>query len=96
MRRNRAPIRPVPPDPRFQSRLVEEGVPLDWHIDVPLDHPAFAATQLLSTWALWPADPDRLEFLPGARLDKTAAAEIIRRYDAPAVAGTLEFASSRQ
>src|SRR5213076_2576961 len=41
----------------FQASLVDGGVPLDWHVDVPLDHPAFAATQLLSAWALWPADP---------------------------------------
>ena len=61
-----------------------DGVPLDWHVDVPLDHPAFPATQLLSAWALWPADPDRLEFRPGEPLDHRAAAALLRERDAPA------------
>lgn len=62
----------------FQQRLVEEGVPLDWHVDVPLEHPAFTATQLLSAWTLWPADPDRLEFRPDERMDRLAAADLVR------------------
>ena len=33
----------------FQSLLLERGIPLHWYIDVPLDHPAFRAVQLLAT-----------------------------------------------
>jgi hypothetical protein len=65
----------------FQARLVADGVPLDWHVDVPLDHPAFAATQLLSTWALWPGDPDSLEFGPDAPIDHNTAAALLRDRD---------------
>jgi hypothetical protein len=68
----------------FQAGLVADGIPLDWHVDVPLAHPAFAATQLLSTWALWPADPDRLEFRPDEPMDHAAAAAFLRERDAPA------------
>jgi hypothetical protein len=31
----------------FQASLLAEGVPLAWAIDVPVDHPAFAAVQRL-------------------------------------------------
>ena len=32
---------------RFQHRLLEDGMPLAWLIDVGLDHPAFVASQLM-------------------------------------------------
>ena len=32
---------------RFQRRLLDQGVPLAWLIDVGLDHPAFVASQLM-------------------------------------------------
>ena len=67
----------------LQVRLVEAGIALDWHIDVGLEHPAFAACQLLSTWTEWPADPDRLEFRPEEPMDPTEAAALIRERNAP-------------
>jgi hypothetical protein len=73
----------------FQASLVEDGIPLDWHIDVPLDHAAFAATQLLSAWALWPADPDRLEFRPDELIPRTEAAQLVEQLDPPAAPKTL-------
>jgi hypothetical protein len=74
----------------FQARLVEEeGVPIDWHVDVPLGHAAFAACQLLSSWALWPAAPDRLEFIPGEPIPREEAAALVRELDPPAVAGAV-------
>lgn len=32
---------------RLQARLVQRGCPIFWAVDVPIGHPAFAATQLL-------------------------------------------------
>lgn len=47
---------------RFQRRLVRSGIPLHWYPDVPLDHPAFEAVQVLAGWGLWTGDASRLEF----------------------------------
>jgi len=52
---------------RFQRSLLEEGVPLAWVVDVPLDHPSFAAVQTLAV-AGRPIAPDSLELLPDAPL----------------------------
>lgn len=87
----------------FQARLVEEGIPLDWHVDVPLGHPAFAAVQLLSAWGLWPADRHSLEFRPGSSIDpwakhgpvrgdgKEEAARFLREKDPPSVARAVSL-----
>jgi hypothetical protein len=60
---------------RFQSRLVAEGVPLYWLIDVPFGDPDFAPVQLLSTWGVWPGAPDDLRFRP----DEPAEPSELRR-----------------
>jgi hypothetical protein len=52
---------------RFQRSLLEEGVPLAWVVDVPLDHPSFAAVQTLAV-AGRPIAPDSLELVPDAAL----------------------------
>jgi hypothetical protein len=57
---------------RFQERLVAEGVPLYWLVDVPPGDPGFAAVQLLATWGVWPGAPDDLEFHPETPVDMAA------------------------
>ncbi|HLV79122.1 MAG TPA: FAD-dependent oxidoreductase [Chthonomonadaceae bacterium] len=52
LEQGRAP-REVPADPQrlraFQARLLRAGIPLHWYIDIPLEHPAFAAVQTLAS-----------------------------------------------
>lgn len=48
----------------YQRLLLASGVPLFWYEDVPLSHPAFAATQWLAVTGAWPAAPDHLRFDP--------------------------------
>jgi len=52
----------------FQRRLVAEGVPLAWFIDVGADHPRFPALQMAAVAEEIAGTPDRLEAaaLPGA------------------------------
>jgi hypothetical protein len=65
---------------QFQERLVAEGIPLYWLVDVPPGDPGFAAVQLLATWGVWPGAPDDLEFHP----DEAADLEALRRELGPA------------
>ncbi len=46
----------------FQKRLVATGMPLFWFEDMPFDHPAFAASQLLAVTGIWPAHEEHLRF----------------------------------
>ena len=55
----------------YQRQLLDLGIPLYWYPDVPLEHPAFAATQLLAQAGIWPGVDDRLNFAP----DKLASEE---------------------
>ena len=48
----------------FQRRLLRQGIPLYWNEDVPPDHPAFEAAQLLALTGIWPGNPDHLRFDP--------------------------------
>jgi hypothetical protein len=48
----------------FQQRLLQDGIALHWFIDVPLQHPAFAAVQSLATLGLPLACPTDLLFRP--------------------------------
>ena len=72
---------------RLQLLLLDQGVPLYWYDDVPLSHPAFAATQLLAVEGIWEGEPGTLRFAPdetltcgeGTRL-VAAAARAIRRW----------------
>ena len=52
---------------RLQRSLLGEGVPLAWVVDVPVDHPSFAAVQVLAV-AGKPLAPDSLELAPDAPL----------------------------
>ncbi len=52
---------------RFQRRLLEDGVPIAWIVDVPPGHPAFTAVQVLAA-AGAPVAPERLELVPDAPL----------------------------
>lgn len=45
----------------FQHRLVTQGVPLYWFIDVGVDHPAFAALQMAAMTGEVQGSPDSLE-----------------------------------
>jgi hypothetical protein len=70
---------------RFQTRLVAEGIPLYWLIDVPPGDPDFAAVQLLATWGIWPGERDDLEFHSEEPTDPAA----LRRELAPAFQALL-------
>ena len=47
---------------RYQHRLASSGVPLYWYEDVPHDHPAFVAIQLMAVRGLWRGSDDHLRF----------------------------------
>ena len=47
---------------RLQLALLDQGIPLYWYGDVPITHPAFAATQLLAVAGVWEGEPDTLTF----------------------------------
>ncbi len=49
---------------RLQLRLIDQGIPLYWYDDVPLEHPAFAATQLLAIDGVWEGEGGTLHFSP--------------------------------
>lgn len=49
-----------------QQQLLRAGVPLYWYEDVPLEHPAHAATNLLAVEGAWPGQPEHLRFEPEA------------------------------
>lgn len=46
----------------FQRRLAERGMPVYWFEDLPFDHPAFVAAQLLAVSGVWPGTADHLRF----------------------------------
>jgi len=90
----------------LQALLLDQGIPLYWYTDVPLQHPAFAAAQLLAVTGVWPGDEDSLEFRPDdlltlgeAKRHLSAAADRIRAWggvadpDAGALAGAPEDAT---
>jgi FAD dependent oxidoreductase len=64
---------------RLQAELVAQGVPLFWYTDLPDGDPAFAAAQLLTTWGIWPAEPEHLLFRPDDTLALEAAQSLIAR-----------------
>lgn len=48
----------------FQRQLLRRGIPLYWYEDLPPEHPAFEAAQLLALTGIWPGDPRHLRFEP--------------------------------
>lgn len=72
---------------RLQLLLLDQQIPIYWYDDVPLDHPAFAATQLLAIEGVWEGNEADLHFAPDLpmRMDEgkrriAAAATSIRRW----------------
>jgi hypothetical protein len=69
---------------RLQIHLLDQKVPLYWYDDVPLIHPAFAATQLLAVEGVWEGTDLNLHFAPddtltlgdGKRLVASAARSV--------------------
>jgi len=53
---------------RLQLMLLDQRIPLYWYDDVPLGHPAFAATQLLAIDGVWKGNTEDLHFMPDAML----------------------------
>jgi hypothetical protein len=78
---------------RLQLSLLDQGVPAYWYDDVPLQHPAFGATQLLAVEGAWTGNDADLHFSPDATLGHgegkrriAAAAERIRHWRGAAAA----------
>ncbi|HLJ60537.1 MAG TPA: FAD-dependent oxidoreductase, partial [bacterium] len=72
---------------RVQLLLLDEQIPVYWYDDVPLRHPAFAATQLLAVERIWEGNDADLHFSPdlAMRTDEgkrriAAAAASIRKW----------------
>src|SRR5579864_804221 len=57
---------------RLQLTLLDQSIPLYWYEDVPLAHPAFAATQLLAVAGAWEGEPDTLAFSPRSTMTLAA------------------------
>jgi len=75
---------------QLQILLIDQQVPLYWWDDVPIDHPAFAATQLLAVEGVWVGTDDNLDFSPDgpvatdeAKRRIAAAAASVRRWSGP-------------
>ncbi len=62
----------------FQRQLLDAGVPLYWYDDLPNDHRAFAAGQLLALEGLWPGAEDHLHFEPDRLLSAAEANAVLR------------------
>ena len=62
----------------FQQQLLRQGVPLYWYEDLPLDHPASAAAQLLAIAGIWPGDGEHLRFEPDGIVEGEAIREKLR------------------
>ena len=63
----------------FQRELVRTGVPLYWHVDVPLGHPAFEAVQMLAVRGWWPGQGDHLRFEPDAPAGEKTRRQVLER-----------------
>jgi FAD dependent oxidoreductase len=64
---------------KLQLLLLDQGIPLYWYDDVPLPHPAFAATQLLAVEGVWEEDAQSLHFRPDDTLTLGQGKRIIAR-----------------
>jgi hypothetical protein len=63
---------------RFQAYLVKWGVPIFWFVDVPQEHAAFAAAQLLGAWGQWPVARQSLQFEPARPVSASEARAMLR------------------
>lgn len=68
---------------QLQILLLDQAIPLYWYDDVPVNHAAFAATQLLAIDGAWEGNADDLHFSPDAPVGvadgKRLMAEAARR-----------------
>ena len=73
----------------FQRELLRCGVPLYWYEDLPLDHPAFAASQLLAQENIFRGSADHLRFGPDERVTEEEKAGLLEasRLDRDAAGG---------
>ncbi|HET8999060.1 MAG TPA: FAD-dependent oxidoreductase [bacterium] len=78
---------------RLQVVLLDQGIPLYWYDDVPLEHQAFVATQLLAVEGVWDGNDETLHFSPEAGMTLgqgkqrvAALARGIQRWRGPASA----------
>lgn len=79
---------------QFQHRLLAEGVPLYWFIDVPVSHPSFAIVQRLAMDGVVAGANGTLEFCPDAPVstgerDRWTERALGRGHPAPAEGQTL-------
>jgi len=63
---------------RLQISLLDQEIPLYWYDDVPLEHPAFAAIQLLAIEGVWEGDAGTLHFAPQDAIAPGEAKERVR------------------
>lgn len=66
----------------YQRSLLEKGMPLFWWSDVPREHPAFMATQLLGVAQIFPGGSDLL-FNPDSRLTTGEKESVEQRIGGP-------------
>lgn len=62
-----------------QKKLVEEGEPIYWFDDVPVNHPCFSEIQLLSMTGIMGGETDTLHFNPDKPISRQMVAKIISR-----------------
>ncbi|MGC8667411.1 MAG: FAD-dependent oxidoreductase [Chthonomonadales bacterium] len=67
---------------RFQSALLDQGVPLYWWGDLPAEHPAFRAAQRLAMAQIWPVTSE-IEFRPDSPFEAELWIEVERRIGRP-------------
>jgi len=70
----------------FQLTLLEDGIPLYWYEDVPLDHPAFKAVQILAQEKIALGHDEHLRFEPDGALDQATADGWARRLEVDGLA----------
>lgn len=58
---------------RYQIQLLENGIPLYWYTDVPIDHPAFMAVQYLAMEGILSDSSTDLLFYPNVQMNSTLA-----------------------
>ena len=62
----------------FQTQLLNLGISLYWYEDLPRDHPAFAAGQLLTLRGVWMGAEDHLRFDPEDPLTREEVQGLLR------------------
>ncbi|HEY9784041.1 MAG TPA: FAD-dependent oxidoreductase [Candidatus Obscuribacterales bacterium] len=76
----------------LQRHLVRRGVPIYWYNDVPTNHPAFEAVQILAIEDLMPGDSEHLRFYPDKPISRAQAADVLFKLFAPVTAWLMPSA----